>query len=137
MQVVDEEEFRLMKRMRDAKRLYKAAYEDLGSLKGQAAAAGREAEALKVALLAGFEDWYAAAVAAPAADDPFGDTGRFLEEPEELDDQEAFERLELERVAADGGAEQVAFFQAQKTRRATATQNSVALKQRYKNKRNH
>lgn len=55
----------------------------------------------------------------------------------ELDDQEAFEQLELARVAAERGGDAVAFFQAQKTRRATATQNHVALRQMHKNKRNH
>jgi len=55
----------------------------------------------------------------------------------ELDDQEAFEALELEREAAERGGDSVPFFQAQKTQRATATQNHVALRQMHKNKRNH
>mmetsp|Transcript_15531 Transcript_15531/g.20155 ORF Transcript_15531/g.20155 Transcript_15531/m.20155 type:complete len:109 (-) Transcript_15531:323-649(-) len=57
------------------------------------------------------------------------------EEQDELDDQEAFEQMEISRVVSDD-PDSLAFFNAQKTRRAKQTQNHVALKQMHKNKRN-
>ena len=57
------------------------------------------------------------------------------EEKEALDDQEAFEQMEIERITAQD-PESLAFFQAQKTKRANMTQNAVALKQLHRNKRN-
>lgn len=133
--VVDEEEFRLMKKLRDAKRQYKAAYEDYAAMKQELDEATKEAESLTRTLLSGFDEWRDAALAASAPRDLFGDSGGAEEEPEELDDAEMFERMELDRVAA-GQPDSLAFFQAQKTRRATATQNATALKQLHKNKRN-
>jgi len=53
---------------------------------------------------------------------------------DELDDQEAFDQLELERVLASD-PDSLAFFQAQKTRRANLTQNGGNIRQMQKNKR--
>ena len=44
--------------------------------------------------------------------------------------------MEIDRVVSQD-PDALAFFQAQKTKRATATQNHVAIKQAQKNKRNH
>ena len=53
---------------------------------------------------------------------------------DQLDDQEAFDRLEEERVLAND-PDSLAFFHAQKTRRALKTQNSTEIKNMQKNKR--
>merc|ERR1719502_306948 len=57
--IVDEEEFRLMKRQREAKKVYRTAYQDLNGLKADLEATTKETEACKFALLNAFEDWYA------------------------------------------------------------------------------
>lgn len=51
-----------------------------------------------------------------------------------LDDQEHFDMMEKSRVL-DAEPDSLAFFQAQKTRRAHATQNGLALRQLHRNKR--
>ena len=53
---------------------------------------------------------------------------------DQLDDQEAFDKLEIERVLAND-PESLAFFHAQKTRRANITQNGGSLRRLQKNKR--
>jgi len=53
---------------------------------------------------------------------------------DQLDDQEAFDRLEVQRVLAVD-PDSLAFFNAQKTRRANITQNSTNIRQMQKNKR--
>jgi kinesin family protein 6/9 len=129
--IVDEEEFRLMKRQREAKKQYRAAYEELTGLRAGLEAASKEVDSLKFQLLSDFEEWFKGA----GVDDPFGNTGGGGDEKEVLDDQEAFEQMEIERITAQD-PDSLAFFQAQKTKRANMTQNHVALKQLHKNKRN-
>ena len=51
-----------------------------------------------------------------------------------LDDQEAFDRLETERVLSND-PNSLAFFQAQKTRRALITQSGTNIRTIQKNKR--
>lgn len=51
-----------------------------------------------------------------------------------MDDQEMFERMEVDRVM-DQDPSSLAFFLAQKTRRANITQNMASLKMMRKNKR--
>jgi len=53
---------------------------------------------------------------------------------DQLDDHEAFERLEVNRVMAKD-PESLAFFQAQKTRRAHLTQHGASIRLIHKNKR--
>ena len=45
--------------------------------------------------------------------------------PDQLDDQEAFDRLEIDKVLAND-PDSLAFFNAQKVRRANITQNGVS-----------
>jgi len=131
--IVDEEEFRLMKRQREAKKQYRAAYEDMQTIRSDMEAAKKEADVVQAQLLTDFEQWHETTVG-----DEFqaaSTSGTVVSGDDKLDDQEAFEKLEIERVVSQD-PEQLAFFQAQKTRRANATQNSIALKQMHKNKRN-
>lgn len=55
-------------------------------------------------------------------------------EVDSLDDQEAFDRMEGERVMAND-PESLAFFHAQKTKAAHRTQNSNSIRQMQRNKR--
>lgn len=56
------------------------------------------------------------------------------DDTDQLDDQEAFDKLEMERVMAND-PDSLAFFQAQKTRRANIAQNFSNIRQLQKNKR--
>jgi len=138
--VVDEEEFRLMQKQREAKKVYRAAYEDLAALKDELERCAKETDALKMDLVGGFEEWHKRALEDQKPKDLFGDTGEFNHtgrssgEGDELDDQEVFEQMETERIMSND-PESLAFFQAQKTRRANQTQNHVKLKQVQHNKR--
>jgi len=126
--VVDEEEFRLMKRQREAKKIYRAAYEDLNGLRAEIEANQKEVNALKYQLIGAFEEWYRTMAQ--------GDEASMSKDPEDaLDEQEKFEKLEIDRVVNED-PDSLAFFQAQKTRRANLTQNHIALRQMHKNKRN-
>lgn len=127
--IVDEEEFRLMKDLREVKRAYKNSYEQMHKCKSSAAEALAKAEVLREDLAAAF-----------SSRDTFGASGPGYEQEytapgDQLDDQEAFDRLETERVLSND-ADSLAFFHAQKTRRALLTQNLGNIKQMQKNKRN-
>ena len=90
--IVDEEEFRLMKDLREAKRSYKNSYEQMQRFKQAAADCANKTEALREAL--------AEAFASRTDDNNFGgdDAGGA---DDQLDDQEAFDRLETDRVLAE------------------------------------
>lgn len=120
--IVDEEEFRLMKELREAKRAYKNSYEQMQRYKQAGADSALRAEALREALAEAF---------ANRGMQEYEDSGP----ADQLDDQEAFDRLETERVISND-ADSLAFFHAQKTRRALLTQNSSSIKQMQRNKRN-
>ena len=125
--IVDEEEFRLMKELREAKRAYKNSYEQMQKCKSSAFELQGKSETLREELAAAF-----------ASRDAHGSSNYDAEYQgpgDQLDDQEAFDRLETERVMAND-ADSLSFFHAQKTRRALLTQNSANIKQMQKNKRN-
>ena len=56
------------------------------------------------------------------------------ESEDKLDDKEQFDKLEMERIVSQD-PDALAFFQAQKTRRANLTQNRTHLRQMHRNKR--
>jgi hypothetical protein len=130
--VVDEEEFLLMKSEREAKRAYRSAYEALRETRSEIEAAAARADQAKAALIADFDKWHADVLAdelsprAPADDD----------DDDKLDDQEQFDKMEIDRVVSQD-PDAVAYFQAQKTRRANKTQNRTSLRQMHKNKRSN
>ena len=152
--MVDEEEFRLTAELKDAKKAYKSCFEQMQQAKGTAMEAQAKANSLKAALASGFSKWKgngdggARATmgkgGAPMVSSMMSGKG---EEPfpggggsggggggDQLDDQEAFDKLEIERVLAND-PESLAFFHAQKTRRANITQNGGSLRQMQRNKR--
>lgn len=154
--VVDEEEFKLTNELKEAKRAYKSCFEQMQQAKSAVTEAQAKANSLKGALSSGFAKWSSAggqgrslngrvgntgygSVAfsppkpKPASNDTeFGGAGGGF--GDQLDDQEAFDKLEIERVLAND-PESLAFFHAQKTRRAHITQNGGNLRQVQKNKR--
>jgi kinesin family protein 6/9 len=158
-EIVDEEEFRLTKELKDAKQAYKNCFEQMHRYKSSAVDAQVRAADLKVALATAFSKWSSGSGSTKFGPgqqmgSPTGSPGRramiggglFAEEDggagregaegggDQLDDQEAFDKLEVERVLAND-PESLAFFHAQKTRRANVTQNGSNLKQMQKNKR--
>jgi kinesin family protein 6/9 len=156
-EIVDEEEFRLTKELKDAKQAYKNCFEQMHRYKSSAVDAQTRAADLKIALATAFSKWSSGSSGkfgpGQQTGSPTGSPGRrlaggslFMEDDggvggergaeggDQLDDQEAFDKLEVERVLAND-PESLAFFHAQKTRRANVTQNGSNLKQMQKNKR--
>jgi len=82
-------------------------------------------------MLTDFDEWHSVSTGSAISNFP---TEEVNEDGEIMDDAEMFEKMEKERVyAAD--PDSIAFFQAQKTRSANMTQNSLTIKQMRRNKR--
>ena len=122
--IVDEEEFQLMQQLREAKKSYKNDYQELQKIKTHINDLQMKSERIREDLAAGF-----IGTTNQSAKDEGNAAGSDL-----LDDQEAFDRLETQRVL-DNDPDSLAFFHAQKTRRALLTQNMAAIKNHQKNKR--
>ncbi|GMH46356.1 hypothetical protein TrRE_jg4300 [Triparma retinervis] len=129
--VVDEEEFELMKQQREAKKGYKAGMRELNDLKAKIGQLQMSIDDNKYSLLSDFDMWHGIAIGT-VIDDGGGQSKS--EGGEVMDDAEMFEKMELERIAAKD-PDSVAFFQAQKTRRANMSQNSLTIRQMGRNKR--
>lgn len=128
--IVDEEEFKLMKDLREAKRSYKNAFEQLQKYKTGLSLTQTYLEDAKSNLASGFSAWSTrTGQGGVAHSDDIDDRDN-----DQLDDQEAFDKLEMERLLA-GDPDSFAFFNAQKTRRAHITQHGGSIKQIQKNKR--
>jgi len=131
--IIDEEEFKLMKDLKEAKRRYKNSYEQLQKLKSSFSQTKELMNSRKALMLKAFINWNTGGDTRS-----FGELGdpmkRFADPSDALDDQEAFDRLEIQRVL-DNDPDSLAFFQAQKTKRAHITQNGTNLKLAQKNKR--
>eukprot|EP00602_Paraphysomonas_sp_CaronLab_P004713 CAMPEP_0185020800 /NCGR_PEP_ID=MMETSP1103-20130426/3438_1 /TAXON_ID=36769 /ORGANISM="Paraphysomonas bandaiensis, Strain Caron Lab Isolate" /LENGTH=775 /DNA_ID=CAMNT_0027551919 /DNA_START=80 /DNA_END=2407 /DNA_ORIENTATION=- len=136
-EIIDEEEFALMKELKEAKRTYKNGYEQLMKVKSALSKAQEAAEEARDTFAEEFAMWnmgYGSSRAAETFD--FKDDAKSgpPEDSDQLDDQEAFERLEVERVVSKD-PDSLAFFNAQKTRRAHMTQNGSTIRQIHKSKR--
>ncbi len=129
--VVDQEEFDLMKQQRNAKRAYKAASAELNAVKGKISGLQSDVDDLKYELLSKFDVWHGTATGTLIDD---GGGAGAVEGGELMDDSEMFEKMELERIAAKDPSS-IPFFLAQKTRRANQTQNGLSIKQMSRNKR--
>jgi multidrug resistance efflux pump len=151
--IVDEEEFKLMKELREAKRAYKNGYEQLQRCKQAISQAQMATEAAKTDFAGAFSNWSARNGGAGGGDfgisaSPLRTTTMPMQATatagltggsehgsvDQLDDQEAFDRMEEERILASD-PDSLAFFHAQKTRRAHMTQNAGTIRQMQKNKR--
>jgi hypothetical protein len=122
--IVDEEEFQLMKDLREAKRLYKNAFETLQSSKHSSSFIQNRVEEAKANLGRAFSDW--------ESNNQSKESNMEYEDP--LDDQEAFDKLELDNIMQQD-PDSLAFFNAQKTQRALITQVGGSIKQTQKTKR--
>eukprot|EP00941_MAST-03F_sp_MAST-3F-sp1_P002785 g2785.t1 len=122
-EVIDEEEFRLMKTDRDCKRKYRAIVGDFRVLKVKLADAKRAKNQAQQELVDAFEAWYMSQKAS-------GD----LSDEELLDYGEKFERLQMQKVM-DDDPDSLAFFNANKAMRTTQRQNRTAYKHKLGKKR--
>ena len=121
-----------MKELREAKRTYKNSFEQMQRYKQLASEAQAAADRFRDDLASSFSRGGGGLSSnGPDYSDTGGGGGTF----DQLDDQEAFDRLENERVVAND-PDSLAFFHAQKTRRALMTQNSGSIRSMQKNKRN-
>lgn len=131
--IVDEDEYKLMKDLREAKRTYKNGFEQLSKYKSIMSSLQINVDNCKAELNNKFTQWCNNNI-----ESSLNDTGNNQYEnlgpDDQLDDQEAFDRLEMQRVLAND-PDSLAFFNAQKTRRANITQNNTTLRQMQKNKR--
>ena len=166
--VVDQEEFDLMRKERTAKKGYKASMGELKGVKNQIGKLQMNIDDMKYVgpsernehsnlcskrsvllsffvanslrpsssqhryeMLTDFDEWHSVSTGSAISNFP---TEEVNEDGEIMDDAEMFEKMEKERVyAAD--PDSIAFFQAQKTRSANMTQNSLTIKQMRRNKR--
>lgn len=154
-EIVDEEEFQCMKDLREAKRSYQNAFQQWQRLRSTLAESKQKVEDCKQRMARAYQQWsggngmlggpISRTNSAGASSNSITNNSNFLEttispegqgdgDDDPLDDQEAFDRLEMERVLAVD-PDSMAYFQAQKTQRAYMTQNSGSIRQMQKNKR--
>lgn len=145
-EVIDEEEHRLARDLKEAKLRYRNHFEQLQKIQAASTGgSGGELEKSKAALVEAWQRWSNGgsnssqrwmlddtAATNNGRDDNNNNGGNG--NADELDDQEAFDKLETERVMAND-PDSLAFFSAQKTRRANLTQSGGALKMLQRNKR--
>jgi hypothetical protein len=128
-EIVDEEELALMRDLKEAKRSYKASFESFQRHKLALSEAEDRNERAKNDLGQGFIAWMHSKIEDkdfyPESTDETSDT---------LDNQEAFDRMEAQRILARF-PDSLAFFNAQKMRKALLTQNGATIRQAKKNKR--
>lgn len=140
-EVVDEEEFKLAKELKEAKTTYKNSFEQVQRWKKLTLETNTKVEGLKTKLAEDFNLWKGEYLSPgkKRPNDSFSPTkgDNLLSDDQlddQLDDQEAFDKLEMGRILADD-PESLAFFNAQKTRKAKITQRGGSINQLLKNKR--
>lgn len=129
-EIVDEEEFRLTRELKEAKRSYRNSFEQMQKFKKESLDAQARSDQLKIELGRAFNRWSSGESKDTDAKTSSSPVNKF----DELDDQEAFDKMEVDRILSND-PESLAFFNAQKTRRANITQNGGTLRQLQKNKR--
>jgi kinesin family protein 6/9 len=132
-EVVDEEEFRLAKELKEAKAAYKSCFEQMQKWKASATETQMKVNYLKNELANRFQQWNESA-SSPGKNNSINLFDGTMQDNDQLDDQEAFDKLEIERVLQND-PESLAFFHAQKTRLANLTQSGASIRQIQKNKR--
>jgi kinesin family protein 6/9 len=155
-EIVDEEEIMLAKSLKEKKQSYRNAYEQLQKTQFQLTTVSNEMNEVKSKMMESFNLWQQTSGgtggygntgsfqdvwdnSSPVEDRNFGFTntgGGAAGAIDELDDQEAFDKLEAERVLSND-PESLAFFMAQKTRRANLTQAGGTIRMIQRNKRNN
>ena len=117
--IVDEEEFRLMRQLSAAKKAYRARFQELREAKSSLAEAANNVDELKAQLLSEFEAWFGETeVDENALGETIASGGAAVDEGDVLDDGEAFDRMEMEKVASQD-PDSLAYFNAQKRMQST------------------
>ena len=122
--MVDEDEFELMKRSKEAKRAYRRLFGKLEEQKRELESFSEQVETARRSLLDAFDDWVQKYLSKGLGTDFEEDVGEDMEEEgggERMDDQEAFEQMERAAVMSQDPAS-MAFFLAKKTQKANKTQ---------------
>lgn len=128
--VVDEEEFILMKQEKDAKRAYREGFTTLKEAKKQMEGVQREVSMLKKELLERFDRWHQAGISGVTVVEQAP-----VDPADQLDDGEMFDKMEIDRVMSQD-PDSVAFFQAHKKMAASHNLNKAATMRKQKLKRN-
>jgi hypothetical protein len=137
--IVDGEEMRLVKELKDAKQCYRNNFEQLSNKRKELQAIQQDVEHFKSQLVNCWQQWLQNSNASVQksldfSSDIYNMDGLQQHNIDEMDDQEAFDKLEAERVMSND-PDSLAFFTAQKTRRANLTQSGGNIKMLQKNKR--
>jgi kinesin family protein 6/9 len=136
--MVDEDEFELMKRSKEAKRTYRRLFGKLEEQKRELESFSEQVETARRSLLDAFDDWVQKYLSKGLGTDFDEEVGEDMEEEEgggeRMDDQEAFEQMERAAVMSQDPAS-MAFFLAKKTQKANKTQHGVDLRQMHRTKR--
>lgn len=103
--IVDEEEFLLMKKEREIKRQYRQLYDEFKDVKRSMELEMEKVDQQTEMLLEEFETWFRK-----------GGKNQDMDGEDKLDDGEQFDKLEMDRIIAEDPAS-LAFFQAQKKMR--------------------
>lgn len=131
-ELVDEEEFRLAQELKEVKIAYKQRFEQMQKWKKNGSEAQMKVDYLKSVLASRFNEW--SSENSPGKRGAFSASYDPATQDDQLDDQEAFDKMEMEKVL-NNDPESLAFFHAQKTRTANITQSGGMIKQQLKNKR--
>eukprot|EP00949_MAST-11_sp_MAST-11-sp1_P004639 g4639.t1 len=128
-EVVDEEEFRLIKERQEHKRSYRAKFAGYKEQQLELSALDREVQATRSSLVDQFNRWFADATGESLLDSAnVGD--------DRLDEGEMFDKMEIERVLEDD-PESVAFFLAQKARSKNRRKDLGRTRRAIQTKRSH
>jgi len=129
--IVDEEEFKLMMKLKQHKKEYKAKHAQYKKDLSDKKKLQTQVQAAKVELVQKFDEWYSQSRPTTSA----VQAGPEDEEGDAMDDGELFEQLELNRVSEED-PDSLAFFQAQKKMNNTANHNRTSNMRKQKLKRN-
>ena len=106
--IIDEEEFRLMNQLKDAKRGYRERFAEHKEISMKLNSSDKAVRVARQSLVTNFDRWFAVATG-----EALLDGAKDLTNDDRLDEGEMFEKMEMERVM-DEDPESVAFFMAQK-----------------------
>lgn len=130
-EIIDEEEYAFIQELRAGKQDYKAAHESMTQATRSAESAALDADNARTELLNTFNQWYAASFTggdvsafnlsaqAPMSASLRQPSTAEIEPPEPMDDDEAFEQLQMQRIF-DDQPDSLAFVRARKSAKGGA-----------------
>jgi len=127
--IVDEEEFTIMMKVKKCKKSYKALHQEFKAHTAKKKELLKQAQEAKLQLVESFNEWYNSSRPSANAQQPEDDEG------DVLDDGEQFDQLEITKVM-EQDPDSLAFFQAQKKMRSTANHDRTSNMRKQKLKRN-